>query len=92
MGAFRYQVIDEDPNIGLVAPNDHRSQALDPTGGVNPGDQPLSGSFFVARGPIDLAGEEEGLDFLGFEGGVELGRWGKVVFHGIGRPEHDGFF
>jgi hypothetical protein len=59
--------------------------------GVNPSDQPLGSSFFVAGGPIDLPSEEEAFDFLGFEGGVELSRWGKIVFHGIGRPKHDGF-
>ena len=52
-------------------------------GGIEAGQQALRGSLFVAGGAIDLAGEEEACDGLGFQRGLEVARVVVVVFDGV---------
>ena len=57
-----------------------------------PAMSPWRAGFFVAGGAIDLAGEEEIPADLGFQGGMELGWEGEVVFDGVSRAHDFGVF
>ena len=46
----------------VVATEHDRVGTLQFSSGVGSGDQPLSGSFFIASGPVDLTGEEQAAD------------------------------
>ena len=55
--------------------------------GVDTRDQSLRRGLFVARRAVDLAGEKQAGDPLGFERAIELGRLDEIVFHRIGVPQ-----
>ena len=57
---------------------------------VDAGHQALAGGFFVARGAVDLAGEEQAGDFLGFERALEFRGIDGVVFDGVAGAQHLG--
>ena len=85
--AFRYQIIDQDTDVRLVAPQDHRIQFLQFPVGVNAGHKALCSGFFVASCAVHLTRQEKILDEPGLEGGLQLGRVEEVIFDGVGRPE-----
>ena len=66
-GAARGQVVDQYADVGLVAAGDPRGLALHLARGIDAGQQPLRGRFFVAGGAVDLAGEEQAFDCGGFQ-------------------------
>ena len=90
--AFRHEIINKHPDIGFVTLDDHRCFTPYLPGGIYASDQPLGGRFLVARRSIDLTSEKQVFDLTGFQGRKHLGRWSKVVFHRIGRPEEAGAF
>src|SRR4051794_36524468 len=55
--AARNEVVDEHAEVALAALRHPRLVALHLERGVDAGDEPLRGSFFVAGGAVDLAGE-----------------------------------
>ena len=57
--------------------------ALDLEGRVDPGHQSLGGGFLVAGRAVDLPGEVEPRDRLGFQRRQELRRRGVIVFDRI---------
>lgn len=71
------QVVDQDPEIGLGAVDDEWILTLDGSRSVDAGNQPLGGGFLVSGRSVDLAGEVEPRDILGFEGRVKLGGGAK---------------
>src|SRR3546814_13637063 len=58
-------------------------------GRVDPGNQPLGSGLFIARGPVNLAGEEQARQALGLQRGPELTRIDVVVLDGVARLQHD---
>src|SRR5438132_8661204 len=85
--AFRDQVVDQDANIALVAPD--LEAGMFPVSmprtlcGVDPGDESLRSRFFIPGRAVDLAGEEESTDALGLEPPRQLRRLDEVVLHGV---------
>ena len=67
VGALGDEIVDEDADVALVASDDQRRLLADLVHGVDTGKQALRRGFFVAGRAIDLAGEEEVFDLLGFE-------------------------
>jgi hypothetical protein len=59
-------------------------------GGVESGEQALGGGFLVAGGAVDLAGEEQAADGLGFQRGIEAARVEVVVLDGVAGPQDVG--
>ena len=82
------EVVDQDADVPLRAIDMEWRLALGEQGGVDPGDEPLRGGFLISGRTVDLAGEIEAGDGLGFQGVVELRRRGEVVFDGVAVP-HD---
>ena len=82
-GAVGNQVVDQHAQVGLVAARRPRGFVLHQTRGVDPGQQTLRRSFLVAGGAIDLAGEKQSGNRLGFQRGLEPARVEEVVFDGV---------
>ena len=59
---------------------------------VDARDDALRGGFFVAGRAVDLAGEVEAVDGLGFEGGEKGPGVDVVVFHAVAGLQHGGVF
>ena len=55
--------------------------------GVDAGNEPLPSRFLIARGAVDLTGEEEVLDQFGLEGVGQLSGVKEVILDGITRSE-----
>ena len=56
--------------------------------GVDAGHQALAGSFFVAAGSVDLAGEVKLRNLLGFKRTLQLSRVDGIVFDGVAGAQH----
>ena len=89
---FCHQVVNQDPDVGFVAPKDDGRFLPHPLHGVDSGHQALRPGFFVAGSSIDLPGQKQIPAHFRFQGWMELGREGKVVFHGISGPHDFGVF
>jgi hypothetical protein len=83
--AFRHQIVDQHADVALVAPENDRRFASDGAGRVDAGHQALSGRLFVAGRAVDLSGEKESGDPLGFQGRPQLERIDEIVLDGIPR-------
>lgn len=92
LGAFSDEVVNEDTGVPFVSANNEGLFLAYFKDCVNPSNEALTGSFFVARGAVDLASKEKVFDFFGFEGGEELGGWSEVVFNRVGRAEDEDVF
>ena len=69
------KVIDHDADVGLIAPENERRLAVVCRAALIPAIKPLGGSFLVAGRSVDLAGEEQAGDRLGFESQARLVGW-----------------
>ena len=58
LGSLGHEIIDQHPDVGLIAAQDQRRPALDLSRGVDPGDKPLSGRFLITRRAVKLASKE----------------------------------
>jgi hypothetical protein len=56
------EVVDEDADVGCLAPEVERFPAGGREGGVEAGDDSLTSRLLVARGAVDLPGEIESGD------------------------------
>ena len=83
-----HEVVDHDPEVGLVAPQNKFRLALDLQRGVRPSDQPLPGGLLIAGGAIDLTRKIQPFDLLGFEGRAQLGRRAVIVLDRITRTQN----
>ncbi len=81
--AARDEIVDEHAEIRLVAPRRPAFLAARVTRRVDAGEQPLRRGFLVSRRAVDLPGEEEAADRLGFERRLERARIEIIVFDGI---------
>ena len=57
-------------------------------GSVEPRDQPLRRGLFIARGAVDLSGQEQARQPLRLQGRIELARIDVIIFDGVARPDH----
>ena len=85
LGTAGDQVVDQDADIGFGSAKREGRLPQDLEAGVGSGHKSLGCRFFITGGAIDLAGKEEAAHPMGLEGGVELGRWTIIVFHGVPR-------
>ncbi len=81
--AARDEVIDQHAEVGLVPPRTPGILALHLQAGVDARQQPLCRRLFVAGGAVDLAGEKQAADRLGFERGFQVARIVVIVFDGV---------
>src|SRR6476620_4637375 len=85
--AFRDQVVNENADVSLVAPQLQAFTADGAMRRVDARDQPLRCGFLVARCAVDLPREEEASDSLRLELTRQLRRLHEVVFHRITRAQ-----
>src|SRR5688572_27623967 len=85
--APRHQVIDQYPNVSLMATDQQRRRSPRLVRGVGSGDETLGRSFFVAGRSVNLPGKKQSLDLLRFERGIQLGGRREIVFDRVGRPK-----
>src|SRR5689334_19040665 len=85
--ALRNQIVDEDANVRLVAPQLEAAAGASPMRRVDARDEPLRGCLFVSRSAVDLPGQKEPGRALRFETPIELGRLDEVVLDGVSRPK-----
>src|SRR5262249_43192960 len=71
--AFGDQIVDEDANVRLVAPELEPVAAASKARRVDPRDQTLRRGFFVTGRAVDLPGEKESADALRLETPCQLG-------------------
>ena len=79
------QVIHQYTQVGLVPARIPLILFLRTQSRVDPGQQALGPSFFIAGGAVDLAGEIQALDKLGFQGMPQVLRIQVIVFDGVTR-------
>ena len=65
-----HQIVDQHPDVGLIAAQDKRILTTYLAGGIDASDQPLSGSLLIAGRSIDLTGQKQSRRTLGFERGA----------------------
>src|SRR5688572_12875693 len=88
--ALRREIVHKDPNVSLVAFEYERRQSFRTTRRVYPSDESLGGGFFVARRTVDLPGEEQSANPVGFQCATQLGWLDEVVLDRITRSNHFG--
>ncbi len=74
LGSLGDQIIDEDADIGFVSAEYKRFFASEFEHGVGARHKSLAGRFLISRGSIDLPGEVQMLNPLGFKGVKKLRR------------------
>ena len=82
---LRNEVVDQHTDVGLVTSQNERLLASEFEVGVDTRHQTLRGSLLVTRCAVDLTGEVEVVDQLGFERVVELRGREIVVLDGVTR-------
>ena len=85
--ALADQVVNQHAQVGLVATRRPRRLAAHLQRGVQASVQTLGGRFFVAGRAIDLAGEKQPVNLLGFKAALELARVEIVVLDGVARAQ-----
>ena len=78
--------------VGLVAAQDDRLAAADLLQRVDSGQESLRGRLFVARGAVDLAGEEEAVDAANLQRRLELLGVHEVVLDRVAVARDHGVF
>src|SRR5690606_10293352 len=79
------QVVDQDAEVGFVAPGAPTLLAAHLPAGIDAGEKTLRSRFLVAGGAVDLAGEKKAPDRLELERGPEGARVEVVVLDGVAR-------
>src|SRR5262245_36251581 len=86
---LRDQIVDEYPDVRLVARQLEAFASRNPMRRVDAGDDALRGGFFVSRRSVDLSGEKQSGDALRLEPPIQLRRLNEVVLYGIaGTQQH----
>src|SRR4051812_17890062 len=81
------QVVNKYADVRFVPLDNERWFALGFQGRIHAGDEPLGGCFLVARRSIDLSRQEKVFHLTRFQREMHLGRWSKIVFDRVCRPE-----
>ena len=87
VGPFGDEIVDEHADVRLRTAEDERPAAQHALRGVDARDDPLRRRFLVAARPVDLAGEIQVFDALGFQRRLQLRRRAIVVFDRVPRPD-----
>src|SRR5688572_22948016 len=85
-GAARDQVVDQHADVTLVPLRYERLERACAADGIDAGDEALRRGFFVARGAVDLPGEEQAAQRLCFERTCEIARIEEIVLDGVAGP------
>ena len=85
--ASRHQVIDEDTDVALVAPDHKRRLTTGRARCVDAGNEALSCRFLVSGCAIDLTREEQSSHTVSFECRLQFRRLNEVVLDRITRPQ-----
>ena len=91
-GAVGDQIIHQHAQVGLVTARVPALQPTHPAGGIDAGQQALCTGLFVTGGAVDLAGEEQAADQLGFQCVLQAARVEEVVFDGVAGAGDVGVF
>ena len=70
--AARHEIIDHDADVGVGAGERYGVPAAGPAGRIQARHETLSGRFLVARRSVDLPGQEQPGEALGFEAGLQF--------------------
>ncbi|MNF34622.1 hypothetical protein D3C84_154680 [compost metagenome] len=92
LGAQGDQVVDQHADIRLVAARAPAVLALGAQRGVAAGQQTLRTGLFVTGGAVDLPGEEQAGDHLGFQAVFQVARIEVVVLDGVAGADDMGVF
>ena len=84
------QVIDQYADVGFIATRTPGLLAGSTAGGIHAGEQTLGCGFFVTGGAVDLAGEEQTVNHLGFQRVLQILGIEIVVFDGITGAQYVG--
>ena len=79
----RHQIVDHHANIGFGAIEGHWLPPGGASCSVQPGDEPLRRRLFIAGGAVDLAGEIQTGELLGFETRIKRPRIDIVIFDSV---------
>src|SRR5687768_14151254 len=82
------EVVNQNPDVGLVAPQREGDGPSNTAGRVDARNQSLGRGFLVPGGAVDLPREEQAGDPVRFERRLQLGRLEEVVFNRIPGPQH----
>ena len=82
------KIVDEHPEVGLVAARRPTVLRTSKTGRVDPGKEALCCCFLVAGRAVDLTGEKKPPDGLGLKRGSERTRIEIVVFDRVSRTQN----
>ena len=88
VGPLGDQVVDQDADIGVCAAEHERVAAAHGAGGVDAGQQSLAGGLLVPRRAVNLAGQVQARNSLGFQAGAQLGGIHRVVLDRVAGPNH----
>ena len=78
--SLRHQIINHDPDIGLIPPKDEWGQPQDGPRGIDPRNQTKPCGFFVPGSPANLARNVKTLVFFKAQSLIELRRSDCIVF------------
>ena len=87
-----HEIVDHDAEIAFGPIEDDGPASARHGSGIEPGHQTLCGGLFVAGGAVDLPGQEQTIEALGFEVRLELARVHVIVFDGVAGPNDANLF
>ena len=85
---LHHQIVDHHADIGVRAAQDDGVLGAGAQRGIEPRDKALRGRLLVARGPIDLPGEEKPANFFCLQARAQGTRVDEIIFDRIARPQH----
>src|SRR5216683_361625 len=86
---LRNQIVDEHAEVRFIPPELQTIATPGGESGVYASHKTLGRGLFIARGPVDLAGEEEATNALGLEPPCKLSRLNEVVLDRVpGTQQH----
>ncbi len=91
VGPEGHEIVDENTYVGLVPSEDKGLPACEAVRGVDPREESLPRRLFVSGGSVGLSGNEQPLDELALQIGIQLPRIDVIIFHGVSRT-HDHHF
>ena len=87
-GPHGRQIVNQYAHVGLIATQDERIFLLYLQGRVGTGYETLGTGFFVTGRTVNLAGKEQTINILGFEGLFQVAGIEEVILNGITRANN----
>ena len=88
VGALGHQVVNQCPDVPVLAVQDEGTLPLEFPRRVHTGDKALYRRLLIAGGAVELSRSVEARDLFRFQRRIKLRRVDAVVFDGIGRAGH----